>query len=138
MTIGEHAAYLRGLAEGLELDTDRKEVKLLNAIIDVIGEIAVDVADNTDEIGLLNQAVGSATESIDVLFEAVDNIENDIYGDIDDEDYDDTDGDVYEMECPECGNIFTFDDSVFDEDGTPSIECPYCGCGIDEIEIVEE
>ena len=33
MTITERAAYLRGLAEGLELDADKKEVKLLNGIL---------------------------------------------------------------------------------------------------------
>ena len=34
MTNTEKVAYIRGLAEGLELDDSKKEVKVLNAIID--------------------------------------------------------------------------------------------------------
>ena len=36
MEISEKVAYLKGLAEGLALDTDTKEGKLLTAIIDVL------------------------------------------------------------------------------------------------------
>ena len=35
--ITEKVAYLKGLAEGMELDTEKKEGKLLAAIIDVLG-----------------------------------------------------------------------------------------------------
>ena len=40
MSISEKVAYLEGLAEGLALDTETKEGKLLAAIVDVLGEIA--------------------------------------------------------------------------------------------------
>ena len=36
MEITEKVAYLKGLAEGMELDTEKKEGKLLAAIIDVL------------------------------------------------------------------------------------------------------
>ena len=42
MTITEKAAYLRGLAEGLELDASQKEVKVINAMLDP-GEVVVPV-----------------------------------------------------------------------------------------------
>ena len=44
MDICEKIAYIKGLAEGLELDTEKKEGKILTAIIDLRG-------DNTEEIG---------------------------------------------------------------------------------------
>ena len=36
MEITERVAYLKGLAEGMELNTDKREGKLLAAIIDVL------------------------------------------------------------------------------------------------------
>ena len=35
MEITERVAYLKGLAEGMELNTDKREGKLLAAVIDV-------------------------------------------------------------------------------------------------------
>ena len=35
MTVTEKAAYLKGLAEGLSLDPDKNETKLINAMIDL-------------------------------------------------------------------------------------------------------
>ena len=45
MEITEKVAYLKGLAEGMELDTEKKEGKLLAAIIDVLDDIALELAD---------------------------------------------------------------------------------------------
>lgn len=43
MEITEKVAYLKGLAEGMELDTEKKEGKLLAAIIDVLDDIALEI-----------------------------------------------------------------------------------------------
>ena len=43
----EKASYLKGLAEGLEIDSSTKEGKLLNAMLDVIA----DMADELEMIG---------------------------------------------------------------------------------------
>ena len=40
MEIIEKVAYLKGLAEGMELNTEKKEGKLLSAIIDLLEDIA--------------------------------------------------------------------------------------------------
>ena len=50
MEITEKVAYLKGLAEGMELDTEKKEGKLLAAIIDVLDDIALELADKGDLI----------------------------------------------------------------------------------------
>ena len=36
MTTSEKVAYLKGLAEGMEIDKETKEGKLLNVIIDIL------------------------------------------------------------------------------------------------------
>ena len=48
MTNTEKVAYIRGLAEGLELDDNKKEVKVLNAIIELLDDMAMSLADLED------------------------------------------------------------------------------------------
>ena len=43
MEITEKVAYLKGLAEGMELDTNKKEGKLLAAMIDVLEDIPLEL-----------------------------------------------------------------------------------------------
>ena len=43
MEITEKVAYLKGLAEGMELDTEKKEGKLIAAIIDILDDIALEL-----------------------------------------------------------------------------------------------
>ena len=45
MNILERASYLRGLFDGLEIDTSTKEGKLLVAMVEVIDELAGAVSD---------------------------------------------------------------------------------------------
>ena len=40
MTNLERVAYIRGLAEGLELDTDKKEVKVLDVMLTLLEVIS--------------------------------------------------------------------------------------------------
>ena len=48
MGIIEKVAYLKGLAEGMELDTEKKEGKLIAAIIDLLDDIALELEDLKD------------------------------------------------------------------------------------------
>ena len=41
MTNLERVAYIRGLAEGLELDADKKEVKVLDAMLTLLEDMAL-------------------------------------------------------------------------------------------------
>ena len=50
MEISEKVAYLKGLAEGLNLDTESKEGKLIAAIIDVLDDMAEKFAEIDDEL----------------------------------------------------------------------------------------
>lgn len=42
MTLTEKTAYIKGLVEGLELNADEKEVKVINAIIGLLDDMAHD------------------------------------------------------------------------------------------------
>ena len=122
MEITEKVAYLKGLAEGMELNAEKKEGKLLLAIIDVLEDIALelsDIEDAQEELG----------EGLDAVSDDLEDVEDLLYGD-DDEDseyeLDDLgeDEDCYATTCPTCEESIYFDESVL-EDG--EVICPNCG-----------
>ncbi|CDC71610.1 MULTISPECIES: CD1247 N-terminal domain-containing protein [environmental samples] len=125
MEITEKVAYLKGLAEGMELDTEKKEGKLLSAIIDVLDDIALELEDMKDEQAEL-------ADGLDAVSDDLEDVEDVVFGeDEDDEDdgdyeYDDLDEDedCYATTCPTCEETIYFDESVL-EDG--EVICPNCG-----------
>lgn len=122
MSITEKVAYLKGLAEGMDLDTEKKEGKLLAAIIDVLEDIALELADIED-------AQEELGEGLDAVSDDLEDVEDLLYGEDDeDEEYelDDLgeDEDCYATTCPTCEESIYFDESVL-EDG--EVVCPNCG-----------
>ena len=114
MTISEKVAYLKGLAEGLNLDTEKsKEGKLISVMIGILEELAMSVED-------LEENALNLGEEIDVLSDDLADVESVVY-DEDDGDYDD---DWFEVECPTCGETLVVDDKAL-ADG--EVECPECG-----------
>ena len=121
MEITEKVAYLKGLAEGMELNAEKKEGKLLLAIIDVLEDIALelsDIEDAQEELG----------EGLDAVSDDLEDVEDLLYGE-DDEPEDELDDlgedeDCYATTCPTCEESIYFDESVL-EDG--EVICPNCG-----------
>ena len=116
MTVTEKAAYLKGLAEMAHFDKETDEGKLITAMIDVIEEMALSIADLEDEIAILE-------EEIDEIDEDLGDVEEFLYDDDCDCDCC-CDDDYVEVECPACGEVICLDDSVLDEE---TIQCPACG-----------
>ncbi len=120
MTISEKISYIKGLAEGLALDVNTKEGKVLAAIIDLL-------CDMVDEIDAIDEACAEIGEQLDAVDEDLSALEDDFYYDEDeDEDEDDEyfDDDVYEVECPNCHEIIYLDESMLEEE---EMACPSCG-----------
>lgn len=127
MEITEKVAYLKGLAEGMELDTDKKVGKLLAAIIDTLDDIALELEDIKDEQAELADGLDAVSDDL----EDVENVVFDEWDDEEDEDdsdyyYDDLDEneECYATTCPTCEETIYFDESVL-EDG--EVLCPNCG-----------
>ena len=123
MDICEKIAYIKGLAEGLQLDEATKEGKILNAIIDLLGDI-------TEEICDIEDGCDELCEQIDAVDEDLASLEAIIYEDDEDEcdcdcdDCCDCDDEVYEIECPACNDVIYLDGEMLEEDG---MTCPNCG-----------
>ena len=115
----EKVSYIRGLAEGLELDGSNKEVKVLNAVIDLLDDMAKSMA-RTEE------ALNETRDQLDEVDEDLGLLEDDFYGDeaLDDEDDDDEEECYYEVTCPNCNETICLSEDIIC-DG--QIECPNCG-----------
>ena len=147
MTTSEKVAYLKGLAEGLGIDKETKEGRVLGAIMDILEDMAHDIED-------LEENAWELGEAIDQVSDDLADIEDIVY-DVDDDDDDEDDEDCcgcccagdedeeptfYEVTCPACENTITIDEDVL---ALGSIECPNCGEtlefeGVEPIEDDEE
>ena len=132
MNINKESAYLKGLLEGYELDSNKKEVKIISKMLELIDEMA-------DHITALEADNAELREYVEELDHDLGAVEEDLYvdGDCEEEDeedfeYDD-DSEYYELECPSCGETVCFDDSV-DPD---NLICPACGEKIADVEICD-
>lgn len=146
MTISEKSAYLKGLMDGLKLNTEADEGKMIAAIVDLLGDITKKVTDIEETTIAISDELDEIEEDLDAIDEYILDDEDDwdedddedeswIYDEDDeDEDEDDEDEDegidfdsddspIYEVECS-CGNIIDFDEKTLE---SGSIVCPKCG-----------
>ena len=115
MTVTEKVAYIKGLADGLNLDGKKEEVKVIKAIIDLLDDLAMSVSD-------LEEGLDIVSEQVDAVDEDLAELESYVYDDCDCDDCCD-DEDYYEVECPKCGEVICVDEGIL-EDG--SINSPNC------------
>lgn len=135
MTLTEKIAYIRGLAEGLKLDESKDEVKVIKAMMDLLEDMAVSVADLEDYVDEMSLQLDEVDEDLATL-------EDEIYEDCcdccdddcdccdDDCDCCDCDDDCdcdcvyYEVTCPSCQETICVDEDFLLEG---EIQCPQCG-----------
>lgn len=116
MTISEKVAYLKGLAEGLDLDTTKsKEGKLISVMIGILEEIGLSIED-------LEENAVALGEEIDAISDDLSDVEEIVYDEDEEDAYDDED--FFEVECPNCGADIDIDADIL-EAGV--VECPGCG-----------
>lgn len=137
MTISEKSAYLKGLMDGLSLNTETNEGKMIAAIVDLLGDVTKRVTD-------IEETTIAISDELDEIEEDLDAIEDYI---LDDDDFDDEDEDyeddwdedeeepeegfdfgdedttIYEVQCA-CGEVINFDEETLEKG---SIVCPDCG-----------
>ena len=132
MTINEKAAYLKGLMEGLQLDTEKAEGKMIAAIVDLLGDVTKKLTNVEDTTIAISDELDEIEEDLDAIEDFIMDEDEDDY---DDDDYDDDDFDeegfdfgdedttIYEVKCV-CGNVIAFDEETLEEG---SIICDECG-----------
>ena len=138
MTISEKSAYLKGLMDGLKLNTESDEGKMIAGIVDLLGDMAKRVTDIEETTIAISDELDEIEEDLDAIEDFIMDEDDDDFEDF--EDYEDDDwedeedpeegfdfGDenttVYEVECA-CGEIIDFDEETLEKG---SIVCPNCG-----------
>ena len=111
MTLTEKVAYLKGLAAGLDLDKESKEAKIFDAMFDILEDMALTVTD-------IDEDLSSVEELVDAIDEDLDELEEYVF--CGDEDFCDCcdceDDELFEVECPSCGEEIYLDEEMLDEE----------------------
>lgn len=143
METTEALGYLKGLVDGLDLDSSSKETKVFKAIIEVLENLNEDVLDMTEEIDLVEEQLDDIDDDLATVEEYLfDDDEFDCDGDCEgcdgcdfDDEYDDEYED-FEIQCPNCETEFLVDEETVMQG---SVECPNCGEVLSlEVEFDEE
>ena len=119
MTVTERVAYLRGLFEGMDVNVDTKEGRILKEMLDVLGDMALSITDLEEENEALQEVLDAMIEDLYDDDDSYD--EEDI--DSDDVDYD-PDSELFEVVCPSCGEEIYVDEVTLSQG---NISCPACG-----------
>ena len=127
MTISEKSAYLKGLMDGLKLNTESDEGKMISAIVDLLGDVTKRLTDVEETTIAISDELDEIEEDLDAIEDYILDEGDDEYDD--DEDYEegfdfgDEDSIIYEVKCP-CGKVINFDEETLEEG---SIVCDKCG-----------
>lgn len=134
MSMMEKAAYIKGLADGMELKAETKEDKMIIALLSLVEEMAETIdemkgkmSDLEDYVEELDEDLGEVEE---ILLEELGDEDEECDGDCesccldcdldDEEEYDD---EYFEVVCPACGDVINFDSTIDPE----NLACPNCG-----------
>ena len=142
MTVSEKAAYIKGLMEGMDMDTSKGEGKVLAAMANLLEDMALTIQDLEDENATLREYIEEIDEDLGAVEEDLycdddcdcdcccdDDCDCDCCCDDDDEccccDDDDDCCECLELECPVCGKPVYIDEA--DVEKIDELECPSCG-----------
>ncbi len=156
MNITERSAYLKGLADGLEYDKTTKEGKIIAALLELVDEMAKDIAGLAEDIEAVDEELEYLNDYVEELDDDLQAVEDYLDEELEDEDFDDdeydddeeyeecdgdcascdgcdcADEDYFEIVCPSCGETVCFDSELDPE----NLLCPACGekfgCIVDE------
>ena len=127
MTTTEKVAYLKGLMEGMKLDTESNEGKLLSVIADILADMAEDMEDLSGDLCDLGEEVDALSDDLSDVedFLCEDDDEDEDWDEEDEEDEEDDEEPLFfEVTCPACDKTITVDEDVLN---LGSIQCPNCG-----------
>jgi hypothetical protein len=85
MTISEKSAYLKGLMDGLSLNTETDEGKMISAIVDLLGDMAKRITDIEETTIAISDELDEIEEDLDAIEDFIMDVEDD-YDEEDDQD----------------------------------------------------
>ena len=134
MTLAEKAAYLKGLMDGIKLDTEKDENRLLKAVVDLLQDMAISIDDLEDNAIAVSDELDEIEENLDAIdeylmdeddedFDDYEDYDDDLDYDLGDDDFDYDEDPVYEVTCPKCGEVHQFSEKDLMEGSKPCSKC---------------
>ncbi len=123
-SLSDRVSYLKGLTEGLKLDTDKNEGKLIEKILELLADITKEIEtlrEDHDDLSSYVEAIDNDLSDLEDVVMEDEDFDGDEDEDGEDEDADDS---VVEYTCPHCGEEMTFEVDSFDFD--EDYLCPNC------------
>ncbi|MBV7275053.1 CD1247 N-terminal domain-containing protein [Clostridium thailandense] len=115
-SIMSKVSYLSGLVDGLDVDKNTKEGRILTEIVNVLKDMAVEISD-------ISESQKIVQEYIDAIDEDLAELQEDFY-DEDYEFYEDEDDNFIQIECAACGDSVYIDKDIIAKG--EEITCPNC------------
>ncbi|MBR9646914.1 CD1247 N-terminal domain-containing protein [Clostridium tyrobutyricum] len=115
-SITSRVAYLKGLVNGLEIDKDSKEGKVLLEIINLLYDMSDEISEVSRNQRTMNEYLDDIHEDLSDL---VDNVNYDDY-----ETLEDIEDNFQEVDCPNCGDLVYVDKDIMGS--KEAIVCPSC------------
>lgn len=135
MTLSEKSAYLKGLMDGLNLNKETAEGKMIAGIVDLLQDMTSIISDLEDNAIAVSDELDEIEDDLDAIEEFLmdEDEDEDDYEDEDDDEYDFVDDDdedfdydeevIYDVTCSTCGEELHLDEETILKE---SIHCPKC------------
>lgn len=134
MTLSEKSAYLKGLMDGLKLDTEKPEGQMISGIVELLQGMTSAISDLEENAIAVSDELDEIEDDLDAIEEFLMDDEDEDEDEDDDDAYDFTDDDgedfdydedvMYDVTCPKCGNEMQLtEDELLNE----PYKCPKCG-----------
>ena len=130
MTLSEKSAYLKGLMDGLNLNKETAEGKMIAGIVDLLHDMTSTISDLEENAIAVSDELDEIEEDLDAIEEFLMDDDDDDYEDDDcdfvdddDEDFDYDEEVIYDVTCPTCGEELHLDEETILKE---SIHCPKC------------
>ena len=107
MNLSEKSAYLKGLMDGLKLDQEAPEGKMISGIVELLQEVTGAIGDLQENAEAVSDELDEIEDDLDAIEDYLmdDDDEEDGFMDDDGEDFDYDDDTMYEVTCPKCGEV---------------------------------
>ena len=116
MELTEKIAYIKGLMEGMNFNTETNEGKIITALVDIVDDM-------THQVEEMNDDLDDLYDEVDAISEDLGDVEDFVFEE-DDEDEDEYEDDLYEITCPNCGEVVCVDEEMINDE---NLACPNCG-----------
>ena len=119
----EKVVFLQGLAQGMEIDAESKEGKLITSMLEVMADMA-------DAMAEMSDSLDEVFDYVDELDEDLADVEEEVFGEEECDCCCDDEEDYVEVTCPNCHEVVCFSSDILEADEPIEVVCPVCDAAV--------